>query len=168
MANDKLERICEKAIEALLRLLLYDNNEQVTNVVGVSVEINTGHRHKTSETRQQWPRCAPNKLYIESHLSTSVSPSHTAPPSRANHTYYDRIVGAPFKLWIKVICLNLCSKSDPPCKFTSVKSYYSEIDVYVVFVFQVILVHRLSDLVFRVPGYRSRGPGSILGGTRFF
>jgi hypothetical protein len=29
------------------------------------------------------------------------------------------------------------------------------------------LFHRLCDLVVRVPGYRSRGPGSIPGATRF-
>jgi hypothetical protein len=31
-----------------------------------------------------------------------------------------------------------------------------------------VSIHRLCGLVVRVPGYRSRGPGSIPGATRFF
>jgi hypothetical protein len=38
---------------------------------------------------------------------------------------------------------------------------------YICFLFCVCVCSRLCGLVVRVPGYRSRGPGSIPGSTRF-
>jgi hypothetical protein len=41
------------------------------------------------------------------------------------------------------------------------------IKIWIIISSSIIIIDRLCDLVVRVPGYRSRGPGSIPCATRF-
>jgi hypothetical protein len=67
-----------------------------------------------------------------------------------------------FALWNITIAANVC-KHKTYVDFLFLKARQGKY----IYIYIYIYIYRVCGLVVRVPGYRSRGPGSIPGATRF-